>query len=304
MNEGKLIGLTALTVFLAGCGGASGGATAATPPDVPSVPSTPTPPAQPPVPSTPAPPAQPPVPSTPTPPALAQTVTLTFDDGPYISATPLLSPEQRNQAILDALARHKVKSVLFVTAANGSIKPQGLALARAWGDAGHLVGNHTMSHPDLDVVQVSLQMYQQEILDCDTIIKSLPGYRKWFRFTFLHEGNTPAKREGMHSFLKQQGYRNAPVSFNVADWDVDGKLLAALNANPNADITPIKQAYLDDVRRNAQASLGPGTPPKDDVRVMLLHHNLANALWLDELIGVLEAQGWKIAPAEEVFNKL
>ena len=234
----------------------------------------------------------------------AQTVALTFDDGPTIDATPLLSPEQRNQAMLDALARHKVKSVLFVTAANGSIKPQGRALARAWGDAGHLVGNHTMTHPDLNSDQVSLEKYQKEILDCDTLIKSLPGYRKWFRYTYLNEGNTAAKREGMQAFLKKQGYRDAPVSFDVADWTVDDNLMAALKAKPNADITPIKQAYLEAVRRNAQASLGPGKPPMDEVRVMLLHHNLANALWLDELIGVLASEGWKFAPAEEVFNKL
>ena len=48
-------------------------------------------------------------------PASAQSVAFTFDDGPRLASTPLLSPHQRNQAMLDALARHKVKAALFVT---------------------------------------------------------------------------------------------------------------------------------------------------------------------------------------------
>jgi len=188
-------------------------------------------------------------------PGHAQTVAFTFDDGPTLAPAPLLSPQQRNQAMLDALARHKVKAVLFVTAGNGADQPDGYALAKAWSDAGHALGNHTMTHPDLGRAAVSLAQYQQEVLDCDAIIKTLPGYRKWFRYTFLNEGDTQAKRSGMRTFLKQQGYRDAPVSFGAADWVVADKLTAALTNNPNADIAPIRQAYLDDLRKNAIASL-------------------------------------------------
>ena len=48
--------------------------------------------------------------------ATAQTIAFTFDDGPHLSATPRLSPQARNQAVLDALAKHDVKATLFVTA--------------------------------------------------------------------------------------------------------------------------------------------------------------------------------------------
>ena len=68
--------------------------------------------------------------------AQAQSVAFTFDDGPSLADTPLLSPRQRNQAILDALARDQVQAALFVTAANGANRPEGYALAKAWGRPG------------------------------------------------------------------------------------------------------------------------------------------------------------------------
>lgn len=79
--------------------------------------------------------------------AEAQSIAFTFDDGPQLNQTPLLSPAARNAALLKALKMHKVTAALFVTVDNGANRPEGLAMARAWGVAGHMVGNHTVTHP-------------------------------------------------------------------------------------------------------------------------------------------------------------
>jgi peptidoglycan/xylan/chitin deacetylase (PgdA/CDA1 family) len=239
--------------------------------------------------------------------ALAQSVAFTFDDGPRLEATPRLSPAGRNAALLAALARHKVKAALMVTANNGAIRPEGLALARAWGEAGHAIGNHTMSHLDLNAKDVTLSRYQQELLDCDRIIAPLPGYRKWFRFTYLREGNTPDKRDGMRAFLKQQGYRNAYVSLDTSDWRLDEKLVEVLNKKTNAaaaDLAPIKAAYLAHVRQRALAyrELAHKLQGRDIPQVILLHHNLINALWLDDVIAQFEQMGWQITTPQQAFE--
>jgi peptidoglycan/xylan/chitin deacetylase (PgdA/CDA1 family) len=231
--------------------------------------------------------------------ASAQTVVLTFDDGPTLAETPRMSPPQRNQAMLDALARHRVKAVLFVTAGNGANQPEGYALAKAWGDAGHLVGNHTMTHPGIDDAGVSLAQYQQQILDCDAITSTLPGYRKWFRYPYMNLSASPAKRADMQAFLRRHGYRDAPVSIAAEDWVVADKVTAALTADPKADVEPIRRAYLEAVRSNALASLA-GTD-KNEVKIMLLHHNLANALWLEDVIKVFEKLGWGFAQPDLAF---
>jgi peptidoglycan/xylan/chitin deacetylase (PgdA/CDA1 family) len=236
--------------------------------------------------------------------ALAQSVAFTFDDGPRLAATPRLSPLERNAALLAALARHKVKAALMVTANNGAIRPEGLALARAWGEAGHAIGNHTMSHLDLNANDVLLSRYQQELLDCDRIIAPLPGYRKWFRFTYLREGNTPEKRDGMRAFLKQQGYRNAYVSLDTSDWRLDEKLVEVLTRNPDADLAPIRAAYLAHVRQRALAyrELAHKLQGRDIPQVILLHHNLINALWLGDVIAQFEQMGWQITTPQQAFE--
>lgn len=233
----------------------------------------------------------------------AQSVAFTFDDGPRLAEGPLMSPQQRNEAILAALAKHKVSAALFVTAGNGANRPEGYALAKAWGDAGHALGNHTMTHPDLHSDKLSLEQYEQQILDCDAIVRTLPGYQKWFRYTFLREGNTLEKRDGMRAFLRQQGYRNAYVSLDTSDWRFDDKLRAVLKKNPQADIAPIKAQYLAHVRQRALAyrALSQQLQGRDIAQVILLHHNLVNALWLNDVIAQFKGMGWSIVTPAAAF---
>ncbi|MES3023379.1 MAG: polysaccharide deacetylase family protein [Pseudomonadota bacterium] len=237
--------------------------------------------------------------------AHAQSVAFTFDDGPQLGVTARLTPQQRNAAMLAALAKHRVKAALFVTAANGANVPAGYALAKAWGDAGHALGNHTMTHPDLHDPKLSLAQYQQEILDCDKIISTLPGYQKWYRYTFLREGNTPERRDGMRAFLRQQGYRNAFVSIDTSDWRLDDALEDMLTKNPDADLAPLKRVYLAHIRQRALAyrAMSLQLQGREVRHVLLLHHNLINALWLGDVIAQFREMGWSIiSPAEALAD--
>jgi peptidoglycan/xylan/chitin deacetylase (PgdA/CDA1 family) len=235
--------------------------------------------------------------------AQAQSLAFTFDDGPRLTETPLLSPAQRNQALLDALSAQRVQAALFVTCGNGADRPQGYALAQAWGRAGHAIGNHTMTHLDLNSAKVTLAQYQQEVADCDRITSTLAGYRKWFRYTYLREGNTPEKRDGMRDYLRQSGYRNAYVSLDTSDWRLDEKLVDVLRANAQADLTPIRLAYLSHLRQRAEAyrDLSRQLEGRDIPQVMLLHHNLINALWLKDAIQQFKDMGWTIVTPEQAF---
>ncbi len=63
-------------------------------------------------------------------------VALTFDDGPAASTA----------ALLDILDRHHVDATFFVLAPSARSHPDLIRRMRA---AGHTIGNHTSSHPDL-----------------------------------------------------------------------------------------------------------------------------------------------------------
>jgi peptidoglycan-N-acetylglucosamine deacetylase len=62
-------------------------------------------------------------------------IALTYDDGPNDAAT---------LALLDVLARHNVRATFFMI---GRFVRQCPEIARAVHAAGHLIGNHTMTHP-------------------------------------------------------------------------------------------------------------------------------------------------------------
>jgi peptidoglycan/xylan/chitin deacetylase (PgdA/CDA1 family) len=234
--------------------------------------------------------------------AQAQSVAFTFDDGPNLEVTPRMSAEQRNAAMLGALAKHHVQAALFVTCGFGADKPEGYALAQAWSKAGHAIGNHTMTHPDLHKIELS--QYQQQLLDCDKVTSTLPGYQKWFRFTFLREGNTPEKRDGMREFLRGQGYRNAYVSLDTSDWRLNERLMETLKADPKADVSAIKAAYLAHVKQRALAyrDLSQKLQGRDIAQVILLHHNLINAMWLDDVIAQFKEMGWTITTPQKAFD--
>lgn len=65
----------------------------------------------------------------------ARTLYLTFDDG----------PDEGTPALLDLLARYEVPAAFFLIGAYARRRPD---LVRAIGDAGHLVAQHTDTHPD------------------------------------------------------------------------------------------------------------------------------------------------------------
>lgn len=64
-----------------------------------------------------------------------RTVALTFDDGPDPKTTP---------ALIELLAKHDIKATFFVTGENAENNP---AIINQLIEAGHLVANHSYSHP-------------------------------------------------------------------------------------------------------------------------------------------------------------
>ncbi len=86
---------------------------------------------------------------------------LTFDDGPNDRCTIQL---------LDILARHEVRATFFMI---GRFVRRRRDLVRAVRDAGHLVGNHTMTHPVL--LFQSPQRAAAEIADCNLALEDTLG---------------------------------------------------------------------------------------------------------------------------------
>ena len=86
---------------------------------------------------------------------------LTYDDGPNDPWTPHL---------LDLLARHEVRATFFLI---GKYVRQRPDLVREIRDAGHLIGNHTVTHPWLAVQKP--QRVREELAGCNAALEDVLG---------------------------------------------------------------------------------------------------------------------------------
>src|SRR5215472_5618132 len=88
-------------------------------------------------------------------------IALTYDDGPNDAAT---------LQLLDVLARHNVRATFFMI---GRFVRQRPKIARAVHTAGHLVGNHTMTHPWL--AWQSDRAIRDELRGCNQALEDVLG---------------------------------------------------------------------------------------------------------------------------------
>jgi peptidoglycan/xylan/chitin deacetylase (PgdA/CDA1 family) len=232
--------------------------------------------------------------------AAGQSIALTFDDGPDMADTTGLSAAERNSAILLQLADAHIKSILFVTRTDADEKRNDLI--RQWGEDGHQIGNHSATHPDFEAV--SLADYEQEFRRCDRAIRNMPGFTRRFRFPYLKEGNTVEKRDGFRTFLDANGYKPGPVSVDASDWYYSKRLRDRLARDPKADPLPYRDAYLRHLYDRARYydGLSRTVLGRSVAHVLLLHHNLINALFLRDVIQMFRDRGWTIIDSETAFQ--
>ena len=142
-------------------------------------------------------------------PAKPNEAALTYDDGPNPAATPQL---------LEVLARHNVHATFFLI---GNFVRQCPALVREIAAAGHLIGNHTMTHPWLPFHPAA--RIRQELTDCNAALEDTLGAPVRF-FRAPHGARRPiVLRTARELNLK-------PVQFNIitGDWkSIDAQAIAA-----------------------------------------------------------------------------
>jgi peptidoglycan-N-acetylglucosamine deacetylase len=230
-------------------------------------------------------------------------IAITMDDF-FWDKSLRLDPDQRNQAILGALkSQGNLKAALFVKGKNADSE-KGMALLREWDQSGHLIGNHSYSHTYLNSSKVEVGAYTADIAKCDDILKVLPHYRKIYRFPYLKEGDTAAKRDGVRAFLKEQGYSIGHVTIDASDWAIEDRLSARLTKEPNADIQPYRDFYLGHMWEHAQYydGLAHKVLGRSVKHTVLVHYNLLNALFLGDLLNMFVNKGWKLIDAADAFT--
>lgn len=229
-------------------------------------------------------------------------IAITIDD-PNTKKTSILNWQDRDNAILKTLGKHNISAALFVCGMRVDDQ-NGKTLLSKWDSKKHLICNHSYSHLYYNSKFKTSNVFIADFKKGDSIIRHYKNYTKLFRFPYLKEGNTAEKRDSMRTAMKVEGYRNGYVTVDASDWYIDAQIQVALKKDINTDLTPYKEYYIQHIleRANYYDSVAHLVFKRDLKHTLLIHHSLLNALFLDDLLIALKANGWKLIDAKKAFK--
>ena len=187
---------------------------------------------------------------------------LTFDAGYENGNTP---------AILDALKKHGAPAAFFVVGNFIEDEPE---LVKKMVEEGHIVGNHTMTHPDMSAISTQ-ESFQEELAGVEKLYEDLTG-EPMTRFYRPPRGVYSISNLAMADNL---GYATFFWSLAYVDW--------------NQEQQPS--------REEAFSKLLPRVHPG---AIVLLHSTSStNAEILDELLTKWEEMGYSFAPLTQLTGE-
>ena len=184
---------------------------------------------------------------------------LTFDAGYENGNTPV---------ILDALKAHQAPAVFFAV---GNFIKDNPDLIKRIVSEGHIVGNHTMTHPDMSQIS-SMEAFQKELTKVEELYKSVTGeaMTKFYRpprGVYSIENLSMARKLGYSTFFWSLAY---------VDWIQD------------------QQPSKEEAFQKLLPRVHPGA-------IVLLHNTSStNAEILDELLTRWEEMGYKFHSIKEL----
>lgn len=149
--------------------------------------------------------------------AWGKEIALTFDDAPR-GDSQIYSGRERTAKVIQVLKNHNLQAAFFANSAKIP-SSNGNERLRSYSAAGHIIANHTHSHPRLS--STPLNDYVSNIELADKELSKYSTFKKWFRYPFLNEGDTVEKRDGVRRFLTSQGYINGYVTVDNYDYFID-----------------------------------------------------------------------------------
>ena len=238
--------------------------------------------------------------------AQAKRIALTFDDVPRGRGA-FLTPDERARRLITGLETAGVEQAAFFLnpghlGARDGVGVGGERRIAAYVAAGHVIANHTNTHPHLG--DLTAEAYLADIDLAERWLAGRPGYRPWFRYPFLDEGGRDkAKRDAVRAGLAERGLRDGYVTAEASDWLMERNAIDAAAAGKTIDRAGLRDLYVESHVEAAEFAdaLMVRTIGRSPVHVMLLHETDLAALFLPDLVAGLRAKGWTIVTADAAY---
>jgi peptidoglycan/xylan/chitin deacetylase (PgdA/CDA1 family) len=167
-----------------------------------------------------------------------------------------------------------------------------------WTNAGAELGNHTYSHMDLN--RVSIGEFERDVIRGEALLEA-PRY---FRHPFLHVGLELSKRREIERFLRNRGYRIAPVTLDNSDYMFAAVYAHALTAGQHDLAERARTAYLPYMesvvawfeKRSVEVT------GREIAQILLMHVNELNARSMPALIAMFRKRGYQFVSLGEALK--
>ena len=243
----------------------------------------------------------------------ARQIAITIDDLPvnYMTDLGVAGWERVTSGLLHELKDHSVPAIGFVNlgklySEEGRLDERRLFLLRQWLEAGFELGNHTFSH--LDLHETSLAEFTEDLLRDEDILRGLCEDHgrelEFFRHPLLHTGRDMEAKQGLEKFLRDHGYRIAPVTMDNSEW-LYARAYDIANLKGDTGLKKrIAAAYLDYMDRvfayyesQSRALLG-----REIKQVLLIHANTLNSEHFGDLARILKKRGYRFISLAEALK--
>jgi peptidoglycan/xylan/chitin deacetylase (PgdA/CDA1 family) len=220
-------------------------------------------------------------------------IAITFDELPAARTFGEVDRVAVTYLLLDALRKHEVKATAFVV---GEQIGASYDILGQWLNAGHALGSMTYTGQDYNMVGP-----EQFIADirrgAEAIEPMLAGVgqkKRYFRYPYLHYGDTVERRKAATLYLEDRGYIVSPATVIPEDYLYDLSLMKLGRTPDSAAYEQLMNDYvnhvLDELAR--QEGLAREMLARPVRHILQLRVNRLNAVSLEVLLSALEAEGY------------
>lgn len=230
-------------------------------------------------------------------------ICVTFDDLPVVRVHDRIERLMITDEILFTLEEFKVIAAGFAVGDNIEGDQD---ILKSWLDAGHTLGNHTWSHPDLNDVPADLFINDvrkgHDAIE-DILVKAKQK-KRYFRYPSLHYGMTDQSKESVADFLEKQDYRIAHVSIDTDDFAFNLQYEKIYQSGDSMLFVQLGNEYLDHIleRLEAAEKLADDVIGRPVKHVLLLHANRLNSAFLADILTEIAGLGYSFISLDKALT--
>jgi len=239
-------------------------------------------------------------------------VAITVDDLPtHADTTDAESRLNIAKRFIAVLKKHEiVEAYGFTNSKKVSEHPETKETLLEWVKAGYPLGNHSYSH--MDLTKNTAKDFLADVKSGESLVRELSPWdtSRWFRYPFLHEGNTLEKRNAVRSELAQMNYQIAQVTIDFEDWAWNTPYVRCVKQGNKKALEWLEKSYLEHSmnRLNLAKTMSKSLFHRQMKHILLLHIGLFDSLMLDKLLTAYKSAGVQFitlaeAGADEAYQE-